>query len=106
MDENVDRFYNRTAGMFYIFRPCGYRMSRYEMYTAEALSSIFLYLLDIFGTNPTENGLNGIVYDRSCGLHPFLLRLGSAGNSVAGSYAQLNFVVDIFHVKGHTTEKC
>ena len=46
-ERNVDKFYERTAGMCYIFRPCGIRLSHWEMYTAESLSNIFLYLLDL-----------------------------------------------------------
>ena len=41
------------------------------MYTAESLSSIFTYLLDLFGTCPKNEHLKGIVYDRACELHPF-----------------------------------
>lgn len=104
-DKAVDRFYNRSAGMFYIFRPCGYRLAAYEMYTAESLSSIFTYLVDLFGDDPA-NLLNGIVYDRSCGLHPFLVKLGERGNEIALRYSNLLFMVDIFHVEKHTTDKC
>ena len=80
-DDKVDRFYNRTAGMFYLYRPCGYRLAHYEMYTAESLSSVFTYLVDLFGNDPSEN-LHGIVYDRACGLHPFLVRLRVMGNQL------------------------
>ena len=34
--ENIDRFHSRTAGMFYIFRPCGIRLANFEMFTAES----------------------------------------------------------------------
>ncbi|XP_023346521.1 uncharacterized protein LOC111715432 [Eurytemora carolleeae] len=34
---NITKYVVRTAGMFYGFRPCGYRVFNAEMYTAEAL---------------------------------------------------------------------
>ena len=104
-DDAVDRFYARTAGMFYIFRPCGYRLASYEMYTAESLSSVFTFLVDLFGDDPIPH-LRGIAYDRTCGFHPFLRRLGEEGNAIAQRYANLYFLVDIFHVKKHTTDTC
>jgi len=48
-EEKVDKFFLRTAGMFYVFRSCGIRLGNFEMYTAESLSSVFTYLLDLFG---------------------------------------------------------
>ena len=104
-NENVNRFYDRSAGMFYIYRPCGYRLARYEMYTAESLSCVYTYLVDLFGEELAQK-LHGIVYDRACGLHPFLIRLAREGNDLAHIYSQLHFIVDIFHVEKHEAEKC
>lgn len=103
-EENVDKFHNRTAGMFYLFRSCGIRISHYEMYTSESLSDVFLCLLDTFGSTPEH--INGIVYDRACGLHPFITRLSSEGNKPAKNYEILDYIVDIFHVEKHTQPKC
>ena len=64
-DEAVDRFYNRTAGIFYIFRSCGIRLSHWEMITSESLSDVFTWLIDLFGQNPQEANLKGIIYDRA-----------------------------------------
>ena len=105
-DKNIDRFYERTAGVFYIFRPCGIRLGNYEMYTAESLSDIFTYFLDIFGRYPSPSELKGIVYDRACDLHPFLIRLAEEGNEDAARYLELFYMVDIFHVNKHTQAKC
>ena len=80
-EDNIDKFYSRTAGIFYIFRPCGIRLSHFEMYTSESLSDVFLFLIDTFGQSPKN--LNGIVYDRACGLHPFIKRLSKEGNALA-----------------------
>ena len=90
--------------MLYILRPCGYRLAAYEIYTAESLSSISTHLVDLFGE--PANLLTGIVYDRSYGLHPFLVKLAEGGSKIALKYKNLHFMVDIFHVEKHTTDKC
>ena len=104
-EQNVDKFYNRTAGLFYFFRSCGVRLSHWEMYTHESLSSVFTYLVDLFGDNPAHH-ISGIVYDRACDLHPFVTRLAREGNNIAKQYEMLHYVVDIFHVEKHTQPKC
>ena len=53
-EKNITRFYSRTAGMLYLFRPCGVRLSHVEMYTAESLSAVFVLLVDVFGENPSR----------------------------------------------------
>ena len=79
-DGKVTRYYTRTAGMLYFFRPCGIRLSHYEMYTAESLSQVFICLVDLFELRPEL--LRGIVYDRACDLHPFVVRLAREGEGV------------------------
>ena len=74
------------------------------MYSSESLSDVFLYLIDTFGENAEE--IKGIVYDRACGLHPFINRLSNEGNISASYYKDLDFIVDIFHVGKHTEAKC
>ena len=103
-EENIDRFHSRTAGMLYFFRPCGVRLSHWEMYTAESLSHVFMCLVDLFGDNLDE--LFGIVYDRACGLHPFIKRLAAEGNDVAIKLCNLAYIVDIFHAEKHSLRKC
>lgn len=100
----IYKLLSRTAGMFYVFRPCGVRLSHAEMYTSESLSDVFIHLMDIFELHPEL--LKAIVYDRSCDLHPFLERLGREGNNMAARFAKLDYIVDPFHAKGHTTTKC
>ena len=104
--KEVDSFYDRTAGMFYIFRPCGIRLTHSEMYTAESLSSVFILMVDLFGQHPDPRVLRGVAYDRACGLDPFIGRLANEGNVAAKEYKQLDFMVDLFHIEGHTEKKC
>ena len=102
----INRFFDRTAGMFYVFRPCGIRLSHSEMYTCESCSDVFIHLLDSFGLEPDPKYIRLIAYDRACDLHPFIARLSREGNAAAKFYEALDFVVDGFHVKKHTEEKC
>ena len=103
-DRDIDRFHERTAGMLYIFKPCGIRLSNWEMYTAESLSHVFLCFLDLFENDMDK--LLGIVYDRACSLRPFIKRLADEGNEAAKRFCDLMYIVDIFHAEGHTTPKC
>jgi len=103
---NVSKYSERTAGMFYFFRPCGVRLGHYEMLTAESLSSLFSYLIDLFSQTPNDDQIKTIVYDRACDLHPYLDRLSREGNCVAGKYVHMNFIVDIFHAEKHSLPKC
>ena len=56
------------------------------------------FFLDLFGKYPSPEELQGVVYDRACDFHPFLIRLAEEGNEEASRYLQLFFMVDIFHV--------
>ena len=99
----IDKFFSRTAGKFYIFRSCGIRLSHTEMFTCESLSDVFVKLIDVFRKEPQNKDLRAIVYDRACDLRPFLQRLS---NECATSYGNLDYIVDSFHVEGHTQNKC
>ena len=103
---SVKKYLERTAGMFYIFRPCGIRIAHAEMYTCESCSDVFVLLVDTFGLNPSSEDVRAIVYDRSCDLHPFIKRLSGGGNTAAEKFKAFDFMIDGFHVKGHIEPKC
>ena len=103
--QNLSKYAQRTAGMFYVLRSCGIRLSHFEMFTAESLSMVFTSLIDIFNESPS-NHLAGVVYDRSCDLYPYILKLAQNGNKIAQSYLDLIYIVDIFHCEKHTQPKC
>ena len=105
-ESNVNKFSERTAGMFYLFRPCGVRIAHREMLTAESLSLVFSTFFDIFTLSPAKDLIRTIIYDRACDLHPYLIRLAKEGNEAARHFAELNFIVDIFHAEKHTMPKC
>ena len=102
----IDKFFSRTARMFYIFCSCGIRLSHTEMYMCESLSDVFVQLIDVFGKEPQNKDLRAIVYDRACNLHPFLQRLSEEVNECATSYGNLDYIVDSCHVEGHMQNKC
>lgn len=101
---NLNKHEERTAGMLYLFRSCGIRIAHYEMYTSESLSSVFSSLNDTFAGE--MNDISGIVYDRACDLQPYLRKLAASGNDHAYMFANLRFIVDIFHAEKHTMPKC
>ena len=106
LEQNVNKFETRTAGMFYVMRSCGIWLSHLEKYTAESLSMVFLSLIDFFTAEPDQQQLTRIVYDRACDLDPYFQRLCREGNTVAERYATLRYIVDIFHCERHTQPKC
>ena len=53
IEDNVTKYKDRTAGMLYLFRSCGVRLSHCEMYTAESLSTVFSSLIDTFSCDPS-----------------------------------------------------
>ena len=103
---NINKFEERTAGMLYLLRPCGIRLSHTELYTAESLSSVFSSLIDVFGNNPSKNEISGVVYDRSCDLKPCIHRLSEEGHGIAEPFNNIRYIVDPFHAEKHTLPKC
>ena len=61
LEQNLNKFETRTAGMFYVMRSCGIQLSHFEMYTAESLSMVFLSLIDLFTAEPDQQQLTGII---------------------------------------------
>lgn len=101
---DLTKYLETTAGMIYFFRPCGYIINFMEMFTAESQSQVALLLFETFHDRWEHSKFVG--YDRSCDLEPFLSRLARKGNALAqASVANTKFVVDRFHIRGHT-EKC
>ena len=41
----------------------------------------------------------------ACDVHPYVSRIGKEGNPVCSAYASLAWMVDPFHIKGHTVLK-
>ena len=106
--ENISLFYQTTAGMLALIRPCGIVISMTEMFTSESYTQVFLFILRTFCSNLEHfKRLRFLGYDRVCGLVPFLKN--QAQNGGAGAKLLIDnvqFLVDIFHISKHTEEVC
>lgn len=102
--ENVPRFYNRTAGLMTLVKPCGVIVSISELLSCESPSQLFVQLLQL--TCDTSTTFEYLGYDRACEFEPFLKNLQKKGNTGASMLLEKRYVVDRFHIKGHTTPAC
>ncbi len=107
--ENRTKFYDTTAGMLALIRPCGIVVAMCEMYTCESVTQVFfLFLLKTFALNvDTMLRLKYLGYDRACDLYPFLVnqrKRGSAGANIL--LDNVKFLVDSFHCNKHMEATC
>lgn len=102
---NVDRFYDRTAGVMALVRPCGIIVDATEMFTCESPTQLFIQLLRLKCDSGVDVSYLG--YDRACEFEPFLNNLAAKLNPGAELLLKdTKFLVDKFHIKGHTTPQC
>lgn len=101
---NVKRFHASTAGIMAIVRPCGIVLDWREMYTCESSSQLFVQLLKLVDESGTR--VRYVGYDRACEFVPFLRNLKRKGNLGAEKLLQVQYLVDNFHIAGHTTAVC
>ena len=94
---NVNRFYDRTAGVMALVRPCGIIANFTEMYTCESTTQAYIFIYTTFGRSVSDlERLKFLGYDRSCDLHPFLCNLkkkGSLGATILLEHVK--FMVDL-----------
>ena len=104
---NITKYYNRTAGIIALVRPCGIVVNIGEMYTSESMTQMYLFLLQTFGRGDDIQHLRYLGYDRACGFHPFLVNLKKKDIYLATYLLEhVKFMVDRFHVNGHTESCC
>ncbi len=48
---NINRFYDRTAGLFAVVRPCGVIVNFTEMFICESATQAYIFLYTTFGRN-------------------------------------------------------
>ncbi len=106
-DCNITRYYDRTAGIAALVRPCGIILNVCEMYTCESMTQMYLFLVLTVGHGNLIKRLRYLGYDRACGLEPFLKNL-SAKKVYFAKYLLRNmkFLVDKFHCEKHTEPCC
>ena len=106
-ERNVNRYYNRTAGIAAIVRPCGIVVNFCEMYTCESMTQMYLFVALTFGHGDHIKRLKYLGYDRSCALEPFLQnRLKEGAYFDKFLLKNVKFLVDRFHVAKHTELCC
>lgn len=101
---NVKHFHDRTAGIMAIVRSCGIILDWREMYTCESSSQLFVQLLKL--VDEPNIRISYIGYDRACEFVPFLRNLNTKGNLGAAKLLEAEYLVDNFHIAGHTTPGC
>ena len=92
---NVKKFHDRTAGVMAIVRHCG---------TRESSSQLFVQLLKL--ADEVDSRMKYVGYYRACEFVPFLWNLRKKGNVGAEKLLELQYLVDNFHIAGHTTDAC
>ena len=102
------QFFETTAGMLALIRPCGIVVNMTEMFTSESLTQVFLFILRTFSRDIADIGrLKYLGYDRACALVPYLRNQAKNGSAGAKLLLQhVKFLVDIFHVSKHTEAVC
>lgn len=104
---NVQKFYNKTAGLLAAVKPCGVIVQHTEMFTCESPTQVFVMLLRTFGNKSDISRLRYVGYDRACDLHPFLVNLAKKDNPGAQLLLDsTEYLVDTFHCLKHTEPCC
>lgn len=105
--KNVNKFFDRTAGVAAMVLPCGIVVNFTEMFTCESPTQRYLFLVFTFGRGCDFDGLRYVAYDRACDLHPFLCNLERKGAYFAKHLLRnVEFLVDIWHVDKHSESCC
>ncbi len=105
--KNVNKFFDRTAGVAAMVRPCGIVVNYTEMFTCESPTQMYLFLVFTFARGRDFDRLRYVAYDRACDLHPFLKNLEKKGAYFARHLLRnVKFLVDIWHVDKHSEPCC
>jgi len=104
----VNRFYDRTAGIMALVRPCGIIANFNEMFTCESPTQAYIFIYSTFGRSLDDlRRLKYLGYDRSCDLHPFLKNLERKGSQGAKILLDnVKFMVDLWHCEKHKEATC
>jgi hypothetical protein len=94
----------RTTGVLLTVFNCGIICGYREIFSAESLSQVAIFLLDIaeYGSSLPQY----LIYDNACHLDAFLKNRKISEKSDRGKLlSNLTFVIDRFHIKYHTNKK-
>ena len=106
--KNVNTFYDRTAGLLALVRPCGIIVNFCEMFTCESATQAYVFTFTTFGRSLDDlSRLKYLGYDRACDLQPFLKNLkrrGSLGAKILLDHVK--FMVDLWQCHKHKEDTC
>ena len=105
---NVNKFYDRTAGIMALVRLCGIIVNFAEMFTCESPTQCFVFVYTTFGHSLEDlTRFKYLGYDRTCDLHPFLKNLTKKGSMGAKILLEnVKFMVDLWHCNKHKEPTC
>ena len=81
-EKNINKFFDRTAGVISIVRGCKLRLRTIESYTKESSSQLVMALVDCFGLDPKPEDIRCVVADVACGLSKFLDERGKLNETL------------------------
>ena len=76
---NVNHYFDRTAGVAAMVRPCGIVVNFSEMFSCESPTQMYIFLVFTLAHGKDIDRLKFVAYDRACDLHPFLCNLDKKG---------------------------
>ena len=102
MKANVNQFYDRTAGIMALVRPCGIIVNFAEMYACESPTQCYVFLYTTIGHRLDDlTRLKYLGYDRICE-QPFLQNLMKKRSLGAKTLLEnVKFMVDILYYNKH-----
>ena len=105
---NLNRFYDRTAGVMALVRPCRIIVNFAEMFSCESPTQSFVFVYTTFRRSLDDlSRLKYLGYDRACDLHPFLRNLMKKGSLGAKILLEnVKFMVDLWHCIKHKEPTC
>ena len=77
--KGMTKFYDRTAGILALVRPCGVIVNSVEIFTCETPTQVYPFLIMTFTRLQDIQRLRYLGYDCACDLHPFLQILEKKG---------------------------
>ena len=103
---NVNHYFDRTAGVAAMVRPCG-NVNFSEMFSCESPTQMYIFLVFTVAHGKDIDRLKFVAYDRACHLHRFYAISIKKGLTLLVFFLNnVKFCVDRFHVSGHTEPCC
>ncbi|CAF1152305.1 unnamed protein product [Didymodactylos carnosus] len=104
--KNQQRFLHRTSGIIAAVYNCGYICALQELYGAESISQVYMFLVQI--VNEFENTPTVLAYDDACHLVSFIKNAKNFERRTAARKRidNMTIVCDKMHYKNHVDPRC